>query len=262
MHEHKWIVYLNKNNLKSPQITMRKFKQLWNSQQLQGPHIKIKYAAVISTICSKCQRRTSSLWVQFHYQDKKNLGINSKDERSTCCNIKHYWIRRAKNKGALLILIFSNLVTSTLHVIATTGVHYSAYQFWLIQFSITIAIAGWLTDAFIGRYKVIHYSVWIMWILIIAATVSVIVEQLNEMYHHYDETVRPALFCLVSIGLGGFQANIYSVYHVLSSNWFSSDSLWIITHDLLSLIGFINNFVCMWGEGGWKQFHSHWNISS
>ena len=107
-----------------------------------------------------------------------------------------------------MVLILSYFVSSTLHVIATIGVHHSAYQFWLIPFGITTAIAGWLTDAFIGRYKVIRCSVWIMWLFMIIATVSAIVEQLNEVYHHYDKAIRPALFCPVSIGLGGFQANI------------------------------------------------------
>ena len=47
-----------------------------------------------------------------------------------------------------------------------------------------------------------------MCLLMIIATVSAIVEQLNEVYHHYNKAIRPVLFCLVSIGLGGFQANI------------------------------------------------------
>ncbi len=39
----------------------------------------------------------------------------------------------------------------------------------------------------------------------IAVTVSAVVEQLNVTYH---KTVQTVLFCLISIGLGGFQANI------------------------------------------------------
>ena len=53
-----------------------------------------------------------------------------------------------------------------------------------------------VADSFIGRYKVIQFSVWIMWILMIAATVSAIVQQLNEPYHHYDKTIRSTCIIL------------------------------------------------------------------
>ena len=137
-----------------------------------------------------------------------NQGINSKNEIIICCDIKRYRIRRANSKGGILVLAVSYLVTSVFYLLATTGVYSSTYQFWLVPFAITTAIAGWLTDAFIGRYKVIRCSIWIMWLLMIAATVSEVVGQLNKKYYHYHKVIRPILFCFISIGLGGFQANI------------------------------------------------------
>ena len=189
---------------------MRKSKRFCNSQQLQGIHTTTERPAYKNQMCShykhyllKMTEGNNQSLSSVPFPRSNNLEINSKDELSTCCNIiiKRYRIRRVKTKGSiikLLVLIVSNLVTSTLHIIATTGAHYSIYQFWLIPFGITTAIAGWLTDAFIGRYKVIQCSVWIMWILMIA-TVSAIVQQLNEPYHHYNKTIRPALFWLGSI---------------------------------------------------------------
>ena len=48
-----------------------------------------------------------------------------------------------------------------------------------------------------------------MWLLMIAITVSAVVGQLNEIYHHYNEDiVQSTLFCLISIGLGPFQSNV------------------------------------------------------
>jgi dipeptide/tripeptide permease len=138
-----------------------------------------------------------------------NQGITSKDKLSTCCNVKRYQIRRVKNKGAILVLVISYLVTSTLYFLAKIAAHNPVYEFWLILFGITTAIAGWLTDAFIGRYKVIRCSIWIMWLLMIAITVSAAAGQLNEIYNKHDKhTVRPILFGLMSIGLGAFQSNI------------------------------------------------------
>jgi hypothetical protein len=138
-----------------------------------------------------------------------NQGITTKDKLSTCCNVKHYQIRRVKNKGAILILIISYLVTSILYFLANTAAQHSIYQVWIIPFGITTAIAGWLTDAFIRRYTVIRCSVWIMWLLMIAITLSAIAGQLNEIYNNHNKhTIQPILFSLMSIGVGAFQSNI------------------------------------------------------
>ncbi len=173
-----------------------------------------------------------------------SISRQAKDELSTCCDIKRYRIRRVKSKGAVLVLILSYLVTSTLYLLATTGAHHSTYDYWLIPFGISTAIAGWLTDTFIGRYKVIRCSVWIMWILMIAVTVSAVVEQLNEMYHHYDKAVRSVLFCLVSIGLGGFQANIVQLgldqLHDASTTEITSFIVWYVS--TLISTGFLVEF--------------------
>ena len=138
-----------------------------------------------------------------------NQGINSKDKLSTCCEVKRYQIRRVKNKGAVLVLAISYLVTSVFYLLATIAVLRLTYQIWLMPFGITTAIAGRLTDAFIGRYKVICCSVWIMWLLMITVTVSAVVGQLNAIYYHHDKgIVRTMLFCLTGIGFGAFQSNI------------------------------------------------------
>ena len=109
-----------------------------------------------------------------------NQGITRKERLSAYCNVKYYQVRRVKNKGAVLILAISYLVTSILYFLVNSVTEHLVHQVWLIPFGITTAIAGWLTDAFIGRYKVIHCSIWIMymWLLMIAITVSAVVGQL------------------------------------------------------------------------------------
>ena len=186
-----------------------------------------------------------------HYSllNLNNLGISSKDELRTCCNVPRYQIRRVNNKGAILVLILSYLVISTLYFLGSYGVHQPAYQVWLLPFGITTSIAGWLADAFIGRYKVIRYSVWIMWLLMISVTVSSVVGQLDERYYHYNKIVRPALFCLVSIGLGAFQANVIQFgldqLHDASTTEITSFIVWYVS--TLISAGFIVqfNFSCL-----------------
>jgi peptide/histidine transporter 3/4 len=174
-----------------------------------------------------------------------NQGIISKDNLSTCCNVKHYQIRRVKNKGAILVLVISYLVTSILYYLSKSAVHHTVYQIWLIPFGITTAIAGWLTDAFIGRYKVIRCSIWIMWFLMIIITASAIAGQLNEIYsHHSKHTVLPILFCLMSIGVGAFQSNIVQFgldqLHDASATEIKSFIVWYVNS--LITTGFIVEF--------------------
>ncbi len=179
-----------------------------------------------------------------------NQGITSKDKLSTCCNVKHYQIRRVKNKGAILVLVISYLVTSTIYFLANIANHHLVYYVWIIPFSITTAIAGWLTDAFIGRYKVIRCSIWIMWLLMIAITASTAAGQLSEIYYYKNNViVQPILFCLISIGVGAFQSNIVQFgldqLHDASTTEIKSFIVWYVNSQITS--GFIVefNFLCL-----------------
>ena len=178
-----------------------------------------------------------------------NQDITRKDQLSACCNVKRYQIRRVKNKGAVLVLAISYLVTSILYFLVNSAVHYPLHQVWLIPFGITTAIAGWLTDAFLGRYKVIRCSIWIMWLLTIAITLSAVVGQLSEIYYHYKDIVQPTLFCMISIGLGAFQSNIIQFgldqLHDASTTEIKSFIVWYVNS--LITTGFIVefNFSCL-----------------
>ena len=44
-----------------------------------------------------------------------NQGMTEKENLSACCNVKRYQIRRVKNKGAVLVLAISYLVTNILY---------------------------------------------------------------------------------------------------------------------------------------------------
>ena len=180
-----------------------------------------------------------------------NKECSRKDTLSACCNVKCYQIRRVKNKGAVLVLVISYLVIGIFYFLMIAVDHsINVYRVWLIPFGITTAIAGWLTDAFIGRYKVICCSIWIMWLLMIAITVSAVVGQLNEIYHHYEKhIIQTSLFCLISIGLGAFQSNIIQLgldqLHDASTTEIKSFIVWYVNS--LITTGFVVefNFLCL-----------------
>ena len=116
-----------------------------------------------------------------------------------------YKIRTFKNKGAILLLVWNILVMNLLYFILTQtpweGVHFIALLF-------TLLIAGWLADVYFGRYKVICWSMWIMWIASMLAAVSSVVAQLVDSYTRISEKVTAAIVFIQTIGLAGYQANI------------------------------------------------------
>ena len=76
----------------------------------------------------------------------------------------------------------------------------------LIMFSLSILfpIAGWFTDAFIGRYKIIKISMIVMWI---SSTLFCLIPLLH---YHVSAMVyfHRLVIILLCIGFGGFQVNI------------------------------------------------------
>ena len=138
--------------------------------------------------------------------------MSKQEQLEVCCELT-YRMRRVQSKGAILVLVWSHLVVSVFHFLQNDKVSDSPQNgkgSWLglMVFGITLPLVGWLADAYIGRYKVIRFSVWMAWIATVLAIVSSITAQLTESYDHINSTVTQMLFCLMGIGLGGFQSTI------------------------------------------------------
>ncbi|MCG8621117.1 MAG: hypothetical protein MJE68_03810 [Proteobacteria bacterium] len=125
--------------------------------------------------------------------------------REKYCHLT-YKIRTFKNKGATLLIVWNTLVMNVLYYLLTKtsleGVHFIALLF-------TLPIAGWLADVYLGRYKVIQWSMWIMWVGSMLATLSSVVAQLVDNYASVNDKVTAAILVLQTIGFAGYQANIY-----------------------------------------------------
>ena len=117
-----------------------------------------------------------------------------------------YTPRKLKNKGTILVLVWSFLVMSVFHLLmeyTTTGYG----EMCKIFAGIILPLSGWLADAYIGRYKLMRYSLWILWLATILTVVSSVTSQLSDVYNDIH-IVRDLLFVAMAIGLAGFQANI------------------------------------------------------
>ena len=86
--------------------------------------------------------------------------------------------------------------------------HQLLFSIQLVAGGLTLPIAGWLADIYFGRYKVIRWSMWTMWVAFVLATTSAVVEQLVDSYSIASTYVSGVLMVVAAIGLGGFLANI------------------------------------------------------
>ena len=91
-----------------------------------------------------------------------------------CCN-SSYQIRKLKNKGAIIILVWNFFVVSASeYLIAYVQIRGGA-SIGTVALGFTLPFAGWLADVYLERYKVICWSMWIMWTASMLATTSTVV---------------------------------------------------------------------------------------
>ena len=122
-----------------------------------------------------------------------------------CCK-STYKLRKLKNKGALLVLVCNYLIMSLFYYIMVHTNHDKQHLHY-ITVGITLPIARWLADVHLGRYRVIRWSIWIMWIGTMLNTISSVVAQLVDGYG--IRYIIDRLFqAIAAIGYGGYQANI------------------------------------------------------
>ena len=120
-----------------------------------------------------------------------------------------FQMRRVKNKGAILILIWSYLISS----VYTIGWHYTEKQNNIlvnvlvgIPMGLTVVLAAMLADFRLGRYKVISFSLWIVWTCSIILTLTAIIT--DFIHIGFTQVLLTVLLVLLGTGWGGYQANI------------------------------------------------------
>ena len=130
-------------------------------------------------------------------------------ERLKMCFKPTYKLRKLKNKGAILVLVFNFLVTSVLYYISMkskTPEQYCILCFKMIEVPIGLVLpfAGWLADIYFRRYKVLVFSIVIMWISALLLTVIFIIER----FVPFTNYIQIILLASLGIGYGCFQANV------------------------------------------------------
>ena len=115
-------------------------------------------------------------------------------------------MRRLKNKGAVLVLIWAFLPCATY---TSANIIFQVSIIPLIVISaVSFPILGCLSDICLGRYKTIRYSLWILWQSLIALNVFLIVKQYAAVE---EETTQWIVECLIggclAVSMCGMMAN-------------------------------------------------------
>ena len=135
--------------------------------------------------------------------------LTTKEQLSICCK-PSFRLRRLKNKGAILALIWNylciNLPLFYHKLLVKNDVAFNVHA---VTVGMTLSIAGWVADVRFGRYKMISWSMWIMWSALMLATVSyVLTTTVNSYTSETHGYVNEVLWAVIAIGFGGVPANI------------------------------------------------------
>ena len=156
-----------------------------------------------SNVCS-----SESATLLKHVSLLSSTELTTKERLSICCK-PSFRLRRLKNKGAILVLIWSYLCISVPFFYFNANYHGIEFIIVTITLGLTLSIAGWIADVRFGRYRVISLSMWIMWAALLLATVnSVLATTVNSYINSICRYVNGALWTIVAIGFGGFEANV------------------------------------------------------
>ena len=160
--------------------------------------------------------------------------LTTKERLSICCK-PSFRLRRLKNKGAILVLVWSFFCLSVpfYYLKTTEGNNLGEFNIEAFALGLILLVAGWIADIRFGRYRVMYVSTWIMWSSMMLVTVSSVlvqtVENYAKIFHNYVNTV---LWIILAIGFGGFQANVIQFgidqLHDASSDEISSLILWYV----------------------------------
>ena len=115
-------------------------------------------------------------------------------------------IRVVRSKGAALVLLWnfiSFFIASFAVVWKSNSFRYAA----MICFAAT-PVTGWLADVYFGRYKIISYSIRLIWAVIIMFNLYFVVNNyVYEFRATLNTTIQVILSGLICIGLAGILAN-------------------------------------------------------
>ena len=144
--------------------------------------------------------------------NKPNVRINSvlsSKEKAECCRVQPL----LKWKGAFLTLLWSFSAFSQLHFVvkvynnAYVDAEYQYYDgFMACGVAFLVPLAGWMGEVYCGRYRVIRYSMWLMWFC--AIIMSAIHNLKQPPIGNGVNITYSVVVVIMLVGLTAFQCSI------------------------------------------------------
>ena len=120
-----------------------------------------------------------------------------KKRLKACCK-PTYNMRRVKSKGAIVLLIRNYFLIGLLYYLIINNSAQDPKPYF-ITWSITVPLVGWLADVYFGRYKMILFSMWIMWAAFILSTVSSVLAQIADNHTSIEKYITLSLNIIVAL---------------------------------------------------------------
>ena len=144
-----------------------------------------------------------------------SISLRGRYFRRKCCRSALSGEKWLKNKGAIIVIMWSLLCFIVYHFFTFTDKRDPIQRklginpAWFIGTCFLLPIGGWLADAYLGRYRVICYGMWTMWLGAMLNGFSFVVAKVVQPYGSYgDAWVTLISKLIMGAGLAMFQANI------------------------------------------------------
>lgn len=144
---------------------------------------------------------------------KRNFSVNIRSQRSLLFK-----------KPIALLLLWNSMVYGYQFIVLRLVTSQEREIYWLSEFLLLLMhfvlsdlfypLAGWLSDTKLGRYRVLKYSIWLMWISGGIALLSLIPNNASVSLG-----IRIAVLVINSISLAGFNVNIilFGLNHLIDA---------------------------------------------
>ncbi len=167
------------------------------------------------------------------YDSITSTGVSARRRRNntvTKSKSLRYRIRKIEDSGVFFVLLWNLLVFSYLQstlnnlikpFLGSAGKH-NPWISTIVSVLLTESLpqflypfAGWLADAKLGRYKVMRYSLWLIWagsfFLILIAILKYVLVSLYDIkgnIHYYLLPFLVVIYALNAVGFAGYHVNV------------------------------------------------------
>ena len=122
--------------------------------------------------------------------------------------MSNYQKRKLNNKGAIIVLAWNFLAASVYNYFMALF-EPQGLEITMVALGLTLPLTGWLADIRFGHYKVIRWSMWIMWVASMLATMNSVMDQIILGHHNTFTVISYILSFVLAFSFGGYQANIF-----------------------------------------------------